>query len=76
MGNWNTYASVPSTVSGFTDIGYDPPVKNSFLIVQSDETHGNQVSKYRYDGEEGENYSKDNWDYEFGIETNNSLTDE
>ena len=68
----SSYAT--STLAGFTNEGYDEPTDNSFLIVQKDETHNNQISKYRYI-EDGA-YSKSNWDYEFGIETNISLSEE
>ena len=74
MGNWSTFASIPSTLAGFTNEGYDEPTDNSFLIVQKDETHNNQISKYRYIADGA--YSKSNWDYEFGIETNISLSEE
>jgi hypothetical protein len=65
-GTWNTYASIPTTVSGFTSLGLPEPTNNNYLVVKEDETQDGGTWRYKY-VDDGSSYSKNNWHEEYEV---------
>ena len=66
-GSWETYASIPSTTAGFTDLGLPAPTKNNYLVVRADETQDGGTWRYKYVEGSSSTYSKSNWHAEYEV---------
>lgn len=65
-GSWATYAAIPSTVEGFTDLGLPAPSNNNYLVVEQDETKDGGTWRYKY-VDDGTAYNKNKWHAEYEV---------
>lgn len=65
-GTWNTYASIPTTVAGFTSLSLPEPTNNNYLVVKEDETQDGGTWRYKY-VDDGTAYNKNKWHVEYEV---------
>lgn len=65
-GSWATYATIPTTVAGFTSAGFPEPTNNNYLVVVEDETQDGGTWRYKY-VDDGTAYNKNKWKVEYEI---------
>lgn len=65
-GTWDTYALIPTTVTGFTSLGLPEPTNNNYLVVKEDETQDGGTWRYKY-VDDGTAYNKNKWHVEYEV---------
>jgi len=70
-GNWETWNDIPVIESEFSDLGYNVPGLNNYLVVNNDTSHGHDGSRWRYKYDQKVTtkvpYDKNHWIPEYPV---------